>query len=198
MATSTLVFDPYADLFIAQDDRPTTLRPVNLRTLSPFQRALMAIDGTVTRFIESYTMEPVEIDVLSQDARELDEDHDWLGLAAGEDVRAREVMLRGAYSNRLYAHAVSLLVLSRLPHGVLAALADSPTGLGGALAASGAETRREVLFYGRERIDPDVPHLARLGAECLSRTYRVIGEGQPFLLITERFPLELDPGPAHH
>ena len=198
MPTQTLVFDPYADLFIAQEQRPASLLPVNLRTLSPFQRALLAIDGTVTRFIESYTMEPVEIDILSEDVRELESDHDWLGLPAGQDVRTREVMLRGAYSNRLYAHAVSLLVLSRLPAGVLAALPDSPTGLGGALVASGAETRRDVLFYGRERIDPGSGPLARLGSDCLARTYRVIADRQPFLLITERFPLTPDQGPAHH
>jgi hypothetical protein len=54
-------FNPLKDLFAAQSSKPETLREVNLRALSPFQRALLVIDGTVTKFIEAYTMEPVEI-----------------------------------------------------------------------------------------------------------------------------------------
>lgn len=50
-------FDPFADLLSAQASRPLELRPVNLRTLTPFQRALVSIDGTVTKFIEAYTLE---------------------------------------------------------------------------------------------------------------------------------------------
>ena len=38
-------FDPLSDLFLAQFDRPQELGSVNLRTLSPFQRSLLVIDG---------------------------------------------------------------------------------------------------------------------------------------------------------
>ena len=44
------VFDPGSDLFVAQFDRPADLQPVNMRALSPFHRALLVIDGTVTNF----------------------------------------------------------------------------------------------------------------------------------------------------
>ena len=49
-------FDPLTDILVAQTSKPEGLKPLNFRTLNPFQRALMVIDGTVTKFIEAYTM----------------------------------------------------------------------------------------------------------------------------------------------
>ena len=43
-------YDPLIDLPMAQAARPAELGPVNLRTLTPFQRALLVIDGTVRGF----------------------------------------------------------------------------------------------------------------------------------------------------
>ena len=44
-------FDPFADLMVMQAAKPQHWRPIDLRTLTPFQRALVSIDGTVTKFI---------------------------------------------------------------------------------------------------------------------------------------------------
>ena len=43
-------FDPLSDLLVAQVDKPAHLKAINLRTLTPYQRALLTIDGTVTTF----------------------------------------------------------------------------------------------------------------------------------------------------
>ncbi len=51
----------------AQASRPPELDELDLRTLTPFQRALLVLDGTVTKFIEAYTMEPLDIIRLAQD-----------------------------------------------------------------------------------------------------------------------------------
>ena len=53
-------------LFVAQDDKPATLREINLARLTPFQRGLLVTDGTVTQFIEAYTFMPVEVVLLQQ------------------------------------------------------------------------------------------------------------------------------------
>ena len=66
------IFDPMNDLLTAQSSRPSHLRRVNLRTLTPFQRALMVIDGTVTKYIEAYMMEPVNVIRLGQSIRPLE------------------------------------------------------------------------------------------------------------------------------
>ncbi len=82
-------FDPFVDLLSAQAARPTHLGVVNLRSLTPFQRALVSIDGTVTKFIEAYTLEPVESVPLCQQTQRLPTDHPWLELAAQSEVVAR-------------------------------------------------------------------------------------------------------------
>jgi hypothetical protein len=54
-------FHPFRGIFVAQDQRPGHLEDVDLTRLSPFERALLVIDGTVTRFLEAHTLEPIDV-----------------------------------------------------------------------------------------------------------------------------------------
>jgi chorismate-pyruvate lyase len=191
-------FNPLEDLFVAQFARPVDLNHVNLRVLSPFLRALLAIDGTVTKFIEAFTMEPIDVTLLSQDVRHLGAENEWLEAPAGTAVIAREVVLTGRNQGKVYAYAPSLLVVDRLPASVQAELVSNPGGLGKILLASRVESRREILWYGRERLEriPDgIPGL-RAG-DFISRTYRIISGERPVMLINEKFPTDSDPFPTH-
>lgn len=190
-------FDPLSDVFVAQFARPADLGVVNLRALSPFQRALLVIDGTVTKFIEAYTMEPVSVRVISHESRRLAADNAWLEAEAGMTVFARDVVIEGKYTAALHAHAVSLVVPSRLPPGAVEQMGANPGGIGRILLESRLETRREVLWYGREAQDALPPAIrSRMRGGCLSRTYRIMAGGRPISLIHERFPLESDRLPA--
>jgi chorismate-pyruvate lyase len=182
-------FDPFADLLSAQASRPRDWQPVNLRTLTPFQRALVSIDGTVTKFIEAYMLEPVESVLLTQQTQPLLADHPWLDLPASSQVIARQVLLRGRYSASIYAYAVSLLAPQRLPPTWLRELAVEPAGIGRVLLNSQIENRREILWYGREQI-ADLPETIECyaGSDFISRTYRIIANDQPVTLINEKFP----------
>jgi len=188
------------DLLTAQSSRPSHLRRVNMRTLTPFQRALMVIDGTVTKFIEAYTMEPVQVTRLSQSVRPLEDDHTWLEVKKDRPVTVREVLLQGEYSHTIYAYAVSLIVHDALNQSVTSGLTTDSGSLGRLLQDSKMETYREVLWYGRQRFDDLPKPIARLNdTEFLSRTYRIIGGGKPVMLINENFPLYGgDQSPAHH
>lgn len=183
-------FDPFADLMIMQTARPQHWRPVDLRTLTPFQRALVSIDGTVTKFIEAYTLEPVEIIRLQQHEQPLRSDHKWLDAPVNTSVIARQVLLSGKYSATTYAYAVSLLIPDRLPASVLSGLDVEPAGLGKILLNSQLENRREVLWYGREQI-ADLPEEIEVytGNEFISRTYRILVGNRPMMLISEKFPI---------
>ncbi len=175
------------------------MSPVNLRTLSPFQRALLVIDGTVTKFIEAYTMEPVEVVRLSQEEMALAEEHRWLEAPRDTAVVARQVMLRGKYSHTFYAYAVSLIIADRIRATMRERLDLEGESLGRILLSQKTESRREVLWYGRERVD-ELPEAVRRECEgdFISRTYRVIAAGQPMMMITERFPVAGERLPAHH
>lgn len=185
-------FDPFRDLLAAPAARPNHLGRVDLRALSPFQRALLAIDGTVSKFLEAYTLEPVEVIGLKQEVVPLAGDHPYLEAACGTEVVTRQVLLQGRYSATIYAYAASLLVKDRLPPDLLYNLAVEPGGLGRVLLNGQIESRREILWHGCERVDDFPEEIARLtGNAFVSRTYRVIAGGLPMILINEKFPLHL-------
>ena len=192
-------FDPLADLIVAQKSRPPQLRAINLRTLEPFQRAILTIDGTVTKFIETYMMEPIVIVRLAQEIRQLPTDHIWLEMPKGTGVITREVLLQGKYSRRIYAYALSLLASERLPDEVKDRLGPGGEGLGRILINTRMESYREILWYGREKMTklPNaINHLE--GLDFISRTYRIIVAKNPIMLINERFPFQRDWLPSHH
>jgi|GEM_PF-428616 len=186
------MFDPFADLFSTQQARPAQLGQVDLRTLTPFQRALLVIDGTVTKFLEAYTLEPVEVVLLKQDIQPLAADHKWLELPKDTEIVARQVLLRGRYTSTVYVYAVSLLVPERLPSEMLGHLKVEPSGLGRVLLNSQIENRREILWYGHESLDnlpSEISHYT--GNDFISRTYRIVAGGKPTMLINEKFPAKL-------
>jgi chorismate-pyruvate lyase len=182
-------FDPTSDLFVAQFSRPASVREVNLRALTPIQRALLVTDGTVTKFIEAVSMEPVEIVRLGQAPNRLRKDNPWLEVPAGSEVVARQVILRGKYSHKLHAYALSLIVSERLSEEVRRGLDLAHGALGQILLDSAVETRREVLWYGSEHIDELPPQLeGRCDGDFIVRAYRIISKGKPVMMIMERFP----------
>ena len=181
-------------LFVAQDDKPATLKRINLTRLTPFQRGLLVADGTVTRFIEAYTFMPVEVALLQQTKEILSTKHTWLQLPAGADVLSRQAILQTHSHEKpspiIHTYADSLIVPQRLPASILNGLASDKRGLGGLLRHSGLETRRELLWWGIETLT-DLPlaieHLE--GEVFISRTYRVFANQEPLMLINEKFPL---------
>lgn len=195
ISNSTISIDKRVkNIFIAQAAKPATSREINIAQLTPFQRALIVTDGTVTRLIEAYTLTPVEVVLLHQAKQTLCSDHTWLELPAGTHVIAREVALQtpatGNYMPTIQAYATSLIVPQHLPKGILDGLESDPAGLGGILQNSGLETRRELLWCCCETAR-DLPEaIAHLeGKPLLSRTYRVFANKKPIMLITEQFPL---------
>jgi len=192
-------FDPISNLLVAQCDRPRHVLSVNMRVLSPFQRALLVIDGTVTSFIEAYAMEPLDIERIAQERRTIGEAHLQLEMDEGATVAVRQVMIRGKYSRIIRVFATSLVVLSRLPAEIQRRLEIQGEGIGRILNDLQLENRREILWYGRERAN-DVPEILRDGTtkEFITRTYRIIHQQKPIALINEKFPNDSDALPSHH
>ncbi len=181
-------------LFVAQEDKPTTLKEINLARLTPFQRGLLVTDGTVTRFVEAYTLAPVEVALLQQAKQTLPTEHTWLQLPAGAEVISRQVVLQTHSQEEsspiIHTYADSLIVPQRLPTSILNGLKSDKQGLGGLLQCSGLETRRELLWCGIEVLTDLPSAIAHLeGEKFISRTYRVFANQKPIMLINEKFPL---------
>lgn len=195
-------FDPAARLFLAQDRRPARLADVKPGELSPLQRALLVIDGTVTSFLSAWALEPVVVRPVGQRSSVLPAGPvpaaaelpatDWLEAGPGTPVIERAVLLLGADSQRLFAFAESVICLERLPAALRAGLESGGLSLGQLLLMPGVESRREGLWYGRERPAVLPPAVAALAPpDFLTRTYRVSAASRPLMVITERFPWAL-------
>jgi len=186
-------FDPTDGVFIAQDDRPDTLRDVSVNSLSAFVRSLLIINGTVTKYIEAYTNEPLTVQRLEQTSHALNDDHQWLDAPRGAWIVHRQSALIGDYTGCLRVFAESLIVVERLSSRMQQGLDSESGGLGKILFDSGIETRREGLWFGREQLTELPKPVAELcDGDFLTRTYRVIAGGSPLMMITERFPYHGD------
>ena len=192
-------YDPISELFVGNFDRPADLEEINLRALSPFQRALLVIDGTVTKFIEAVTMEQVEVELIDQATHYLKTEHRPLEALSDTPVINRRVLLLGKYSRNLYAYASSIVVPERVLPDFKKKLEIPGEGLGRILLESRMEQYRELLWCGREKLtDPPDAISEHKDKSFLSRTYRISTGNQPVMIINEKFPLETSPTPLHH
>ena len=184
------VFDPMNALLTAQSSRPPQFKSIDMHTLTPFQRALMTIDGTVTKFIEAYTMEHVLVTRISQTEQVIGNEFTWLEVEKDSPVTVREVYLHGEQSQTIHAYAVTLIAPDMLNNSVDKGLKTQGGSVGRLLRSSKMETYREFLWYGSQRFEnlPD-PLSSFNGKDFLSRTYRIISEGKPIMMINENFPL---------
>jgi len=151
---------------------------LHMERLPPFLRTLLVADGTVTKSLEAYFWEHVEVANLGQASARLTEYVPALGLRAGDTVLERRVRLQGVESARIYAYAHSLVKLEALPEHLRDDLQHGRIGIGELLRECSLETYREIL---------DVGH-ATAAADSIYRTYRIVIQHHPAILITETFP----------
>ncbi|MEO2006819.1 MAG: chorismate pyruvate-lyase family protein [Candidatus Poribacteria bacterium] len=180
-------------VFVAQSSRPSGFRALDLRLLTPFHRALLVIDGTVTQFIEAYTYEPIAVIRVRQERQRLTRDHEWLDAVAGTEVIARDVVLRGEASSTLYVYGISLTVVDRLPEGMSDQLDLAGESIGRLLREYRVETYRELLWCGLTLPDELPMHFVdRPTNSLMSRAYRLIANDRPVMHITEMCPVAFD------
>ena len=156
--------------------------------LGLLQRILLTTDGTVTHILEAFTGEPIEVVKLSQTLGPWHPHESAISLTPADTVMRRSVLLRGRWSGRNLLHGDSIVAYDRIAPDVRAGLLDTDKGIGRVLFENHVETFREIIGWGEE---PAGPFAAELGidaeAALLFRTYRIMCQGRPIMLITERF-----------
>jgi chorismate-pyruvate lyase len=161
----------------------------DIEALPPFLRVLLVTDGTVTKSLESFFWEPVVVEALGQHQQVLEQPVPWLGMGAGDRALVRRVRLKGTQSGHVYAYAESVIRLELLPQLLRDDLLAGKIGIGELLRETGLETYREIMDMGRE-VDPSLSSVfdAKHGDELVYRTYRILINHQPTIVITEKFP----------
>lgn len=153
-----------------------------LRELPAFLRALLVTDGTVTKILEAYFWEPVQVDTLDQHFGHATQPVPEIEIQSGDRCLMRDARLRGTDSGRTFATAHSLIRTEWIPAGFRQRLIDREIGIGVLIRDSGLESYREVLEISMDGLAD--------GSHSVCRTYRIIIAKRPVILITECFPLE--------
>jgi chorismate-pyruvate lyase len=162
------------------------IEPANLST---FQRILLTTDGTVTDILEAYAFEQIKIIKLSEQMSVLDQDIIAMNLKQGTEVISRKVLLQGKISRKTFIYAESILVPDRLDEQFRKALLETKTPIGKVWLEQRVETFKEILETSRESAEGLSSYFGIEPTDkLLSRTYQVISDHQPAMMITEKFP----------
>jgi len=151
-----------------------------------FMAALQRTTGTVTGFLEQLAGEPIDADILSQDAGPAGGNNS-LGLESDAELVRRTVLLTGRTSGRRFVYAESAIATERLPDSVRRHLELSRDPIGRVLADHGISVRRDPLA------GPVVPvgNTARiakvLDGAVLSRRYRIMLGSDTAIVVSEWF-----------
>jgi chorismate-pyruvate lyase len=161
--------------------------------LSDIERILVVSDGTFTYQLETYVRESIGVEILSNELAQLSSSNAHL-LGCGEHTLAwnRQTLLRGKRTGTAYCYATSVINDEDLDPDFRAELRVTQSGIGHLMAKYRMGTYRELLMYhidNRPVYGHHLPHFQN--AAFLSRTYRIIFQGKPIMVITENMPRNL-------
>ncbi|HEY7772663.1 MAG TPA: chorismate pyruvate-lyase family protein [Marinagarivorans sp.] len=170
---------------------------VDWAALPPLVRVLLSTDGTVTKSLESYFWEPVQVTLVSQGAatplcesRVLDsaqhhtEQSFMQLLNDAEGVWRRDVRLVGQHSERHFVTASSLIRFELLPVSLRLGLDSGALGIGGVIRELGLETYRKVVAVGQCPASGE-----GYRHRDVWRVYRLYYQGEVLMQIRELFHL---------
>ncbi len=182
-------FDMRTRLNLSSHDALSPDGTLRLSMLAPFLRVLLVTDGTVTRTLEAYFGEPIDVDVLSHAEERSERSHPEVDVAIGDPIVRRCVTLRGRITRTIYAFAESVVVTRGMPAEVGRKLIEERTGIGELLSESRLETYRELLSVRRTQAAEWALHLGvERSASVLVRSYKIFSGGSASIAIQEVFP----------
>lgn len=159
---------------------PLSQKDVAMAGLPPFLRTLLVADGTVTKSLEAYYWEPINVETVWQKPMAAEADIPWLQVEQGREVIGRRVNLRGGHSGNVYTRAFSVIRPEQIPDKLRERLIAGSLGIGELIRDCGLETYRELL---------EIDVASGGEGDEIYRTYRIVLGGQPGILVSEYFPV---------
>ncbi|MCK5878043.1 MAG: DUF98 domain-containing protein [Candidatus Marithrix sp.] len=157
--------------------------------LSPLQRILLVADGTLTKILEAYLTEELQVIKLSEEIVIIDEDILPLEIEIGCKVIKRKILLQGQISQRNWLYAESIIVIERLEEKFRTELIESDVPIGRLWSEYNIETFKEIISSTQELAN-DLSEYFNVDKQeqLLCRTYRVFSKQKPIMMIMEKFP----------
>jgi len=165
------------------------------------QSIVRCTDGTVTEILAAWASETIGVQTLEQrriawPARSQERAADFsdrvvdaLGVDRGESIVLRTSVLRGVDTGAPYLYARTAIVPRRLCAPLRSELDEGAAPIGRLLLEHRVETIRDILEAGVQRAGAAARLLGVHEDETLlTRTYRIVIDGRPAMLITEKLP----------
>ncbi len=163
--------------------------PINPKDLSSLQRILLTTDGMVTEILEACFWERMKVIKLFQDYFDIEHDIPSLEVKNKCKVLQRKILLRGRISQTNHLYGNSIIVSDRLDEKIRDGLLNSNKPIGLLILENRLETFREILDCGKEKANELAEYFNIEKDDFLIfRTYKVIANHKPIMLITEKFP----------
>lgn len=165
----------------------------NMPGLSDLERILVVSDGTFTYQLEAFVREPIGVEILSNQLVRLSQsDAQLLNCSKSTSVWDRRTLLRGKTTGTAFAYATSLINDEGLDPDFRAELRLTQSGIGHLMAKHRMGTFRELLTYHVDAKPDYAHHLPNFRHTAfLSRTYRIVFERKPIMVVTENMPRDL-------
>jgi chorismate lyase len=159
-----------------------------IRKLNRDLRILIACNGTLTRTLSIVANDEIVVQIVEQQVHPASEMPDFEQLPGGRALQ-RRILLKGRSSGHPFVAAESLIAIDSLPPAITASLTTTERPIGEIMAASCLETFKEAadVWVGRSPGWLALAGYQNSEARIVARRYRVIGGGQPVIIITEYF-----------
>ena len=158
----------------------------DIGTLPPFLRTILTSDGTVTKSLEAFFWEPVDVELISQqDKRAFDIPFE--DMLDDENILQRRVKIIGRNSKRCYLAATSYIRLDWLPNKVKDNLFNKSMSIGRSLRENNIATSRQIVAIQSNFKDDSVDEERR--KSCVERYYRVMMGNICLMVIKESYPI---------
>jgi long-chain acyl-CoA synthetase len=183
------VFSPRGGFSLQEESGSEVPATPDLSTVSPFLRTLLVTDGTVTKSLEAYFWEPIDVELILHVESPSERDVPEIEVDVGDPVLKRRVVLRGHVTHSAYAFCEAVTACDRLAPSLRRTLVEGNQGIGELIREWRWETYRELIEVGRAEAGEWSGYLeVSVTAKVAVRRYRISHEGRPLIQITEVFP----------
>lgn len=162
---------------------------IDLSKLSAFQRILLTTDGTLTEILEAYVFERIQVRKLSEHIITLAEPLAAMQVPLGTETIQRKILLHGENTDRNWLFAESVIIPLRLEQAFRDDLLKSKIPIGKLWLKYKVETFKEIIATSREPAAELAEYFHIHHSDLLlCRTYLVITNRLPVMMISEKFP----------
>lgn len=177
-----------SDKFLAAPDGATVRSAARLElwtSLSPVQRSVLGSDGSFTLLLTALLGHDVKVALIEQRVDRMPRFGEAIQLQAGARILNRNVRLY-VEPNRNVVFASSVIALDRIAAPVISDLLAGKETIGRILRKHRLETFRELVDWGSAPT-PDEASGYFPETEMMYRSYRIIADHEPVMIVTEFF-----------